>query len=191
MPDDRAKYSFEEFKLFYESTEKVTDRRLSTNRWNYGVCLGILGGIAALTKWYLPHPPFFVTAICAIVVLCALAWLFCTLWLDQIQDFKALNGAKFNVLNDMAPKIDFDAATPDVLQSFEPFKREWEMLEQMKALDELAKSNRLALKSSNIELFMPKAFRWIFVFIAVAAIGIFVYYMFMAGLSALPEAKAK
>lgn len=40
------KYSFEEFKLIYESAEKVTDRRLQTNRWNYVICIAISSAIA-------------------------------------------------------------------------------------------------------------------------------------------------
>lgn len=191
METERPKYSFEEFKLFYESAEKVTDRRHSTNRWNYGVCLAILGAIAALTKWYLPNRPFFITAVCAILVLCGLAWLFCTLWIDQIHDFKALNGAKFRLLNEMAPHLEFDASTVGVLRSFEPFNREWAILEEMKALDNLAKSQRLAMKSSTIELFIPHALRWLFVLIAIVSISIFVYYMFFVGLGALPHFESK
>jgi hypothetical protein len=37
------KVAFDEFKLFYESAEKVTDRRNAANRWNYSICIAILG----------------------------------------------------------------------------------------------------------------------------------------------------
>ena len=37
LPNTNSRHSFDEFKLYYESTEKVTDRRLDTNRWNYSI----------------------------------------------------------------------------------------------------------------------------------------------------------
>jgi len=40
------RFSFDEFKLYYDSTEKVTDRRLETNRWNYSICVAILVAVA-------------------------------------------------------------------------------------------------------------------------------------------------
>lgn len=94
--------SFDEFKLYYESTEKVTDRRLSANTWNYSICIGMIVAIAGIVKWSAGNN-FFYVGITAIVVLCTMAFLFCSLWLGQITDFKYLNNAKFKVLNEMAP----------------------------------------------------------------------------------------
>lgn len=48
-----TRLSFEEFKLYYDSTEKVTDRRIETNRWNYSICIAILVAIATITNWSL------------------------------------------------------------------------------------------------------------------------------------------
>ena len=130
--------SFDEFKLYYESTEKVTDRRLETNRWNYSICIATLVAIAVL------------------------AILFCALWVGQIRDFKKLNNAKFMVLNDMAPNLEFDIKNPGAVVSYRPFEREWDKLSELSALDEVGKSNIIALKSSNIEYFIPKAFGFLF-----------------------------
>ena len=33
------RHSFDEFKLYYESAEKMTDRRIANNQWNYSVAL--------------------------------------------------------------------------------------------------------------------------------------------------------
>jgi hypothetical protein len=43
--------SFDEFKLYYESTEKVTNRRLSANTWNYSICIGMIVAMAGIIKW--------------------------------------------------------------------------------------------------------------------------------------------
>jgi hypothetical protein len=48
--DRNMRLSFDEFKLYYESTEKVTDRRLETNRWNYSICIATLVAIAAINQ---------------------------------------------------------------------------------------------------------------------------------------------
>ena len=45
------KYSFEEYKLIYDSAEKVTDRRISNNKTNYSMSIAILAAIAIIWKW--------------------------------------------------------------------------------------------------------------------------------------------
>lgn len=92
-----------------------------------------------------------------------MAALFCILWIGQISDFKSLNNAKFNVLNNMAPHIEFDSENPDMIVSCRPFEKEWVKLEELKALQNVGKTNIIALKSSNFEYYIPKAFRVIFI----------------------------
>jgi hypothetical protein len=57
---ESRKFSFDEFKLYYESTEKVTDRRLSANTWNYSICIAIIVAIAGIVKWSAGNPFFYV-----------------------------------------------------------------------------------------------------------------------------------
>ena len=103
------KLSFDEFKLFYESAEKVTDRRLATNSWNYSICIAVIGGVAVILQWSLSTPMNFVVGVVAIILLCVMAAIFCLFWVGQIDDFKSLNNAKFAVLNEMAPHLEFDS----------------------------------------------------------------------------------
>jgi hypothetical protein len=172
MIDDATKHklSFEEFKLYYESTEKVTDRRLETNRWNYSVCIATLVAIAVLTRWTLAATALIWIGFAAVEILAATAILFCVLWVGQIRDFKNLNNAKFAVLNAMAPNVEFDPN--GVAISYCPFEKEWNKLTELNALDEVRSSNIVALKSSNIEYFIPKAFALLFsgVFIVVIVV---------------------
>src|SRR4051812_6800532 len=135
-----ARLSFDEFKLYYESTEKVTDRRLETNRWNYSICIAILVAIATIARWSLSTATLIWVGLAAIVVLDLMAILFCALWVGQIRDFKKLNNAKFTVLNAMAPQIEFDLDHPGAVGSFCPFDREWKKLTELSALDELGRS---------------------------------------------------
>ncbi len=164
-----TRHSFEEFKLLYESTEKVTDRRHSANRWNYSICTAILIASAVLFSWGLANPTFLVVAILATLLLSAMAALLCTLWIGQIGDFKELNNAKFSVLNQMAPTVAF-GVPPENIESFCVFQKEWDALQQRRALQEVASHNLIALKSSNIEFLLPKALRVLFISICVGSI---------------------
>ncbi len=170
-----TKVSFDEFKLFYESTEKVTDRRLSANTWNYSICIAIVVAIASIITWSAKNAPFFYVGLLPIFVLSIMAILFCSLWTRQIADFKYLNNAKFKVLNDMAPHIEFDVSHPNQLTSFCPFEKEWQKMEEVKAAVEVGQHKIIALKSSSIELFIPKAFKLLFSFINVSILIVIIF----------------
>lgn len=167
---DRSKFAFEEFLLFYGSAEKVTDRRLDTNRWNYSVCTAIMIACAAILGWATTNPNLLAIALIAVFILSTMAILFCRLWIAQINDFKMLNNAKFKVLNQMAPKMHFSSKINDIRKSFLPFEKEWEALKKTKSTVEIKRTNIFALSSSNIEYLIPNAFIWLFIFVIVAAI---------------------
>jgi hypothetical protein len=169
MTTPPPKVSFEEFKLFYETTERVTDRRLDTNRWNYSVCLAMFLGIALAARWALISSTSFIPGIMSVVVLATMAIVFCRHWLAQIADFKSLNNAKFDVLAQMAPAVVFESDCHQDLKSFLPFEKEWKRLQEIKALQQPKSLSFLALKSSGIEYFIPKAFIFIFVLAIIAA----------------------
>ncbi len=156
------KRSFDEFKLYYESTEKVTERRLEANRWNYSICVAILVAIAAITKWTFTSVVALSVGLTAVGTLATMACAFCLLWIGQIRDFKKLNNAKFAVLQEMAQDIEFDPDHPGVLVSYQPFAKEWQKLSELNALNEVENTSLVALRSSNTEYFIPKAFAVIF-----------------------------
>ncbi len=166
--------SFDEFKLYYESAEKVTDRRLELNRWNYSISVAILIAVAAITNWSLQNPPLFWLGIVAACVLCLMAVFFGGLWVGQIVDLKKLNSAKFDVLAEMAPKIEFDLDHIGAVQSYEPFRREWDILQKRKSLVTWGSGSIKVLRASHHEIFVPRAFQSLFVvlFIILAAIAI-------------------
>jgi hypothetical protein len=169
---DVRRYSFDEFKLYYESTEKVTDRRLATNTWNYGLCTAIMLAVAGLAGWASSRPDFRLVMLLAILILAGMGALLCSLWTGQIRDFKDLNAAKFEVLNAMAPSVRFGA--DDALTSATPFEREWEILKSRESTREVTAMNIIALRSSNAEFLVPTAFRWLFSLIMAAALVIIV-----------------
>lgn len=157
------KFAFEEYKLFYESTEKVTDRRLAANRWNYSICTAILVAVAVILNWGLTKPNYLFYSLIVVIVLGSMATLFFSLWIGQIRDFKELNNAKFKVLNDMTHYIVFSESQNDPRVSYAPFDKEWKSLQESKAVVEIPRSKLLALKSSNVEYLIPRAFRILFI----------------------------
>jgi hypothetical protein len=179
------KLTFEEFKFFYETTDKVTDRRIALNQWNYTICSAIVVAVAVISGWTIANLEFFAVGIVIIMILSIMAVLFCSLWIGLIRDYKKLNNAKFDVLNEMAPNVVFSSEANDTRVSFEPFKKEWEKLKDSEALQEVSSINIIALKSSNIEYLIPKAFRVLFlVIILLATVGAIVNrQMFIDSLS--------
>lgn len=163
------KVAFDEFKLFYESAEKVTDRRNAANRWNYSICIAILGAIAAIISWSIEKPDFLITGIITVVLLSGMAGLYCSLWIGQIRDLKELNNAKFSVINEMASHISYGDGSNEKIISYKPFEREWEALKSAHIAEEVKSIQIIALKSSNIEYLIPKAFRVLFLLIMFAA----------------------
>jgi hypothetical protein len=166
------KLTFEEFQFYYDTTDKVTDRRIALNQWNYTICSGIVVAVAAISGWAIANREFFAVGIVIVVILCVMAVLFCSLWIGLIRDYKKLNNAKFDVLNEMAPYVVFSSEASDTRVSFEPFTKEWEKLKESEALQEVSSINIIALKSSNIEYLIPKAFRVLFfIIILLATVG--------------------
>lgn len=173
MPDPepafsrRSRVSFAEYSMYYATTERVTEQRLAANRWNYSVCVALLVGIGLLVKFESGQQSYVIVALIGMLALCGLAIAFCRLWLSQIETLKALNGHKFSVLNEMAKRVHFEDAA-GVETSYEPFQREWLRLEAAKQAVQIpGLNNSVALRSSDAELFVPKAFLWVFSGIAV------------------------
>lgn len=159
-----AKYSFEEYKLYYESTERVTNRRLSTNKFNYSISTTLILVITYVWNWSNKNSQFSYVAFTITLAISFMAALFCSLWIGTLKDYKLLNTAKFEILNEMSQNLTFGTEKPKVISS-NPFQKEWEKLNKMNALEDVNLLNILALKSSNIEFYIPKAFRIIFIII--------------------------
>src|SRR5215203_2522230 len=121
--ENKGRAAFEEFQLYYESAERTTERRLSSNRQNYAVCTAIIVAIAVVLQWTLTHLNFFALGAAIVVVFCILAIVFCSIWQDQIRQYKMLNSTKFDVLNEMAAHLAFGPSSEDDRVSYSPLER--------------------------------------------------------------------
>ncbi|WP_433263052.1 RipA family octameric membrane protein [Micromonospora vinacea] len=166
--------SFDEFRMYYESAERVTNRRLDINKWNYSIMAATLLAVGAILTWAISRPANMLVGTIGVLMISTMALLHCTYWILQIDDFKALNAEKFRILNEMAPNIDFPIGmSSGPVASYQPFEREWHALERKKALAEISRSglhDLVALKSSSAEYFIPKAFRVLFALIIIGTL---------------------
>ena len=170
----QQRVSFQEFALYYQSAEQVTERRIAMNRWNYSVMTATLIAVALVLNWSTSKQSHMFVGICGIAILCLTAIVLYTYWINQISDAKALNATKFRVLNEMAPLIQFEGPNgPSATKSFEPFQKEWTALQSAQALTSVqagAISNLQVLSASRAEYFIPKAFRILFIVILAGVI---------------------
>ncbi|MFC8843923.1 hypothetical protein ACFT8Q_28040 [Streptomyces griseoincarnatus] len=137
------------------------------NRWNYSVLTASLLAIGVVLGWASSHDTFLLVGIAGILVLSAVACFMCFYWLKQIDDFKALNTAKFEVLNNMAPLVTFEGPNgPSAARSFNCFDKEWQALARAQALQSSSTNSFVrGLRSSSAERFIPRAFGAIFALI--------------------------
>ncbi|MEI9993565.1 MAG: hypothetical protein WDM91_03135 [Rhizomicrobium sp.] len=159
---------FEEFKLMYESTERVTDRRIELARTNSSLCTLVIAGLGVTAAWAHGRQDVELTAAAIIVVISLLGIVFCRFWSSQIEAYKDLNGAKFDVLDELSDRVVFPGY-PAGVKSSKPFAREWEFLQQKKALQRY--KGGFALGSTASEFVVPMSFLIFFLLVALCALG--------------------
>lgn len=155
-------YSFEEFRMMYESTELISDRKISFNRNNASLCLLVIAGQGAAASWMYKVKELQVFTPIVLVPISILAIIFCLYWNGQLWAFKELNGAKFQVLEEMADRVTFPDYKERSIVSMNPFLREYQILNEKK---HLAQNNKgLLLQKSNFaETIVPKSFMTFFI----------------------------
>lgn len=166
-----ARCSWEEFRLYFETTEKVIDRRHALNSWNYGICLATLTASGLLANWAVATNGLRLIVLAGVAVLAGMGFLLCLFWVGQIRDAKLLNNAKFAVLQDMAPLLIFQ----DGAMSYEPLAKEWAMLKGQGATESRSGLRIQVLKSSSAEFLLPKAFMAVFGLIVAVVLALCVF----------------
>jgi hypothetical protein len=155
-------YSFEEFRMMYDSTELISERKIAFNRNNASLCLAVIAGQGVGASWAYQKPGLEVLGPLVMATIAVLGIIFCLYWNGQLWAFKELNSAKFQVLEEMADRIVFPDYTARSVRSMNPFMREYQILTERKNLVESRKG--LLLQRSNLaETIVPKSFIVFFV----------------------------
>jgi hypothetical protein len=150
-------YSFEEFRMMYDSTELISERKITFNRNNASLCLAIIAGQALAANWCYKKQELMVAGplfVCAIAIL---AIVFCIYWDGQLWTFKELNAAKFKVLEEMAGRVVFPDYKERSVRSMSPFDREYQIMNERSKLVQSRKGLMLP-RSSLAETIVPKGF---------------------------------
>jgi len=119
----------EQYKLYVEMADRVSQRRLTTNRF-YISLLSALGGLYLMLEKILEtQPDTFLWAVLTIII--SLLW-----WLN-INSYRQLNSGKFKVIHDM-----------EQLLPFACYDREWDYLGR-------GKNSKLYRQLSKVEGYVP------------------------------------
>ena len=135
----------QQYKLYVESAEKVSDRRQSANSYFLALNSLILSFAGYLTtfSFRLWH-----------IVIAASGISISILWLLTLKSFRSLNSAKFKVIHSLEEDL-----------PAELFKKEWEYLDR-------GKKKRTYLKLSLVEQGIPLIFIILYVIIVILMIYI-------------------
>jgi hypothetical protein len=150
-------YSFEEFRMMYDSTERISERKIAFNRNNASLCLLVIAGQGAAASWLYKEKSLAIFGSLALITISILAMIFCLYWNGQLKAFKELNSAKFQVLEEMADRVAFPDYRERSIVSMNPFMREYQILAEKKELAEGAKG-LLFQRSNFAETIVPKSF---------------------------------
>ncbi len=159
-PTGKAKelcYSFEEFRMMYDSTELISDRKIAFNRNNASLCLLVIAGQGIAASWCYQKQGLEVIGPLVTFTIAVLAINFCIYWNGQLWSFKELNAAKFQVIEEMAERVVFPDYRERSVRSMSPFMREYQILTERNKLVE----NRRGLllpRSNRAETTVPKSF---------------------------------
>lgn len=170
-----AGISFEEFKLFFETAERVTDRRNAENKWGYSVCSASLVAVGLVCKFMMGERGLW--AILSAVAILSISFQsikYCAYWRKKILSYKELNAAKFTVLGEMV-EVGFLKESGEVIESAKPFDKEWCIMQENKgSLEKIENQPIYGLRSSSDELFMPQAFTNLYILIMLLDVVYFV-----------------
>lgn len=136
--DKYIEHLLEQYKIYINSAEKISDRRHKSNEFFLGLnsaLVALLGFIATRTSGM---------EITSLVTLSSIAGMtLCYLWYRIIYSYKCLNSGKFKVIHTIEKRLPLSL-----------YDTEWEALER-------GKNKKVYWPFSHIELFVP----WIFIII--------------------------
>lgn len=145
--DKYIEHLLDQYKIYINATEKISDRRQRTNEFFLGLntaLVALLGFIATKTSQSEISLMMGVSAIAGITI--------CYLWYRIIVSYKGLNSAKFKVIHAIELRL------PLAL-----YDTEWEMLGR-------GEDKKIYWPFSHIELHVPKIFIVIFVVMLISVI---------------------
>lgn len=125
------KYLLEQYKLYVEMTDRISERRIQTNKFYISLLSGLLALLSILVSvdGLSQHLIFIIVSLLGIAL--------CVLWHTNIQSYRQLNSGKFKVIHEMEQFLPFSC-----------YNKEWEILEK-------GKENSKYLQLTKVEKYIP------------------------------------
>ncbi|NPA80723.1 MAG: hypothetical protein GXO29_06720 [Thermotogae bacterium] len=102
----------EQYKLYVEMADRVSDRRERTNRFYISLLSALMALIPILQSREMLSPVL-------LALLAALGMALCFIWYRNLESYRRLNSAKFAVIHEMEKRLPCQC-----------YSREWEMLKR-------------------------------------------------------------
>ena len=134
--------ALEQWKIYSQSTQQVSNRRLKNNRFYLRLLIALLGvaGIGGKLGFITPVGILFIGAI---------GLPFCVLWTFHILSYKQLNSGKYRVLWQVAEQLPYD-----------PFQMEWDHLKEGEEPD-------VYIKHTTVEVWWPRVFGFFYAILVI------------------------
>ncbi len=132
--DDFHEHLLEQYKLYVEMMDKVTERRGQTNTFYISLLSALLALLSLLVNK--DNSLFSGDQNILLLILAILGISLCYVWHTNINSYKQLNSLKFKVINEIESQLPFPC-----------YYREWEILREDK--------NNQYKRLSRIEKFVP------------------------------------
>jgi hypothetical protein len=108
---DYSRYLFEQYKLYIESAERISDRRQKSNEFFLALNTAILTVVGFAIGKGDGFPPFFY------ILIGSGGIIICYFWYRIVRSYKGLNGGKFDVIHMIETKLPLSL-----------YNSEWEIL---------------------------------------------------------------
>jgi hypothetical protein len=136
----------EQYKVYLQMADKISDRRSTTNTFFLTVNTGLVSAIGAANYSALRISPVLM------IIVATAAITLCYSWQRIIRSYKDLNSAKFKVVHEI-----------ETFLPLRPFDAEWEAVGR-------GENKRLYLPFTHVEIFVPRIFMAIYLALAVYAV---------------------
>jgi energy-coupling factor transporter transmembrane protein EcfT len=146
--DQKQKIIFEQYKLYVEMADRISQRRAQTNQFY----LTILSALVVILSFIVSNHLYAKILNLVIVVVGVVGILLCIIWYYNIESYKQLNSGKFKVIHEM------EAALP-----FAAYKREWEILGK-------GKKRKIYFPITHIEKYLPLIMVGLYVLLIICSI---------------------
>ncbi len=133
--EDSKEQLLEQYKLFVEMTDRISNRRNEMNKFYVSLLSSLMAVLALITG----KDDFYVEKIFIFILVVTLTFAFLYLWGKSISSYKQLNSGKFKVISEMEKLLPYPC-----------YDKEWEFLGKGKDPKKYAPVTELELKTVKI-----------------------------------------